>query len=86
MDMGRKVKAVRGDSLLMEYEFFPGKSNSGRSIFPEKLCFPAEEDQEAAAAASASASASVSAVNRSGGGEASIKDPSSIDLSLRLSY
>ncbi|KAK4744120.1 hypothetical protein SAY87_010432 [Trapa incisa] len=83
MGLGKKVKAGGGDSLLMEYEFFPGKSNSGRCIFSEKLCFPAVEDQEAAAA-----SGSASAVSRSGGGagEASNKDPNSVDLSLRLSY
>lgn len=81
MGAGRKVKAVGWDSLLMEYEFFPGKCNSSRSTFLEKLCFPAEEYE-------AEASASGFAVkNRSGGGESSCrKDPNSIDLSLRLSY
>ncbi|PKI65655.1 hypothetical protein CRG98_013950 [Punica granatum] len=89
--------AGAGSSLLMEYEFFPGKSNSGRSAFPQKPCFPTEElhhhqyhhhhhhhHQEAA-----SASAGFAVMKRSGGGDSGerSKDPAnSIDLSLKLSY
>lgn len=93
MEMGiRKVNAAGlagGDSLLMEYEFFPGKSNSGRSILPERLCFPAEEDLEAAPAPAVTRRSSGSGGGAGAGGEASsynYKDPNSIDLSLRLSY
>ncbi|KAK4750639.1 hypothetical protein SAY87_004121 [Trapa incisa] len=81
MVAGRKVKTVGRDNLLMEYEFFPGKSDSCKGNLLEKMCIPTEGYEAMAASGFAPENDSGSGAGESSRGEGQ----NSIDLSLSLS-